>query len=97
MVVMISAGIACWVEGWTRDRMVASSNLGRSGGKMFFSRVNFVCSLLFGVRSIPVLPPWHVKDPGHFARSAGDRLHLNTHTSLDPPKMEWADYALVQA
>ena len=33
------------------------------------------------VRSYPVLPQWHVKDPGHSAKSAGGRLHLNTHTS----------------
>ena len=34
--------------------------------------------------SVPftVLPQWHVKDPGHSAKSAGGRLHLNTHTPL---------------
>ena len=51
------AGIACWLERRTRDRKVASSNPGRSGGRrIFFSRVDFVCWLLFGVRSTPVLP-----------------------------------------
>ena len=30
----------------------------------------------------PVLPKWHVKDPCHSAKSAGGRLHLNTHTPL---------------
>ena len=30
----------------------------------------------------PVLPQWHVKDPGHSAKSAGGRLHLKTHTPL---------------
>ena len=30
----------------------------------------------------PVLPQWHVKDPGHSAKSAGGRLHLNTPTPL---------------
>ena len=34
------------------------------------------------VRSIPVLPHWHVKDAGHSAKSAGGRLHLNTRTPL---------------
>ena len=29
-----------------------------------------------------MLPQWHVKDPGHSARSAGGRLHLNMHTPL---------------
>ena len=62
--------------------MVASSNPGNSGGRIFFSRVNFVCWLLFGVRSTPVLPQWHVKDPGHSARSAYGRLHFNTHTPI---------------
>ena len=37
--------------------------------------------------SVPIppsslLPQWHVKDPGHSAKSAGGRLHLNTHTSV---------------
>ena len=43
---------------------------------------------------------WHVKDPGHSAKSAGGTLHLNTpeHAyTLDPSKSEWADYAVVQA
>ena len=37
---------------------------------------------LFGVRSTPVLPQKHVKDPSHSSQSAGGRLHLNTHTPL---------------
>ena len=49
---------------------------------IFFSRVVFVCWLLFGVRSSPASPQWHVKDPGYSAKNAGDRLHLNTHTPL---------------
>ena len=32
--------------------------------------------------SPPVLPQWHVKDPGHSVWSTGGRLHLNTHTPL---------------
>ena len=77
-----STGIACWNERGTRDQKVASSNPGRRGGRIFFSRVNFVCWLLFGVRSTLVLPQWHVKDPGHSAKSAGGKLHLNTYTPL---------------
>ena len=65
-----------------RDPKVASSNPGRSGGRIFFCNVDFLCRLLFGVCSIPVLPLWHVKDPGHSAKSARDRLHLNKHTFL---------------
>ena len=65
-----------------RDRKVVSSNPGRAGGWIFFSRVNFLCWLLFGVHSNHVLPQWHVKDPGHSAKSADGRLHLNTHAPL---------------
>ena len=43
---------------------------------------NFVCLLLFGFRSSPVLLQQHVKDPGHSAKSAGGRLHLNTYTPM---------------
>ena len=28
----------------------------------------------------PMLLQWHIKDPSHSAKSAGDQLHLNTHT-----------------
>ena len=69
----MGAGIACWLERLTHDRKVVSLNPGRSGGRIFFSRVNFVCWLLFGVRSTPTLPQRHVKDPGHSTESAGGR------------------------
>ena len=39
-------GRACWLERRTRDRKVASSNPGRSGGRNVFSRVYFVFWLL---------------------------------------------------
>ena len=74
------ARIACWLECWTRDWKVV--NPGRSGGRIFFPRVKFVCWLSFGVRSISVLLQWHVKDSGDSARSAGGRLYLNMHTSV---------------
>ena len=44
-----------------------------------------------------MLSQWHVKDPGHSARSAGVRLHLNTYTPLPRRSRKWADYAAVQA
>ena len=43
----LGAGIAQWLEHWTRDRKVAGSNPCRSGGRIFFSRVSFLCWLLF--------------------------------------------------
>ena len=47
MYVPSGAGIAQWLERRTRDRKVAGSNLCRSGGRIFFSRVSFLCWLLF--------------------------------------------------
>ena len=81
----------------TRDLKVASSNPGRNGGRIFFSKVNFVCWLSFDVRFTPVLLQRHIKCPSHSAKSAGGRLHLNTTHIFDPTKSEWADYAAVQA
>ena len=40
------AGIAQWLEHRTGDRKVAGSNPCRSGGRIFFSRVNFLCWLI---------------------------------------------------
>ena len=39
------AGIAHWLQRQTRDRKVMGSNPWRSGGRIFFSRVNFLCKL----------------------------------------------------
>ena len=75
--------IVSLVERRTRDRKVSSSNLGRGGGRInSFSGVIFVCWFLFGVRFTPMLPQWHVKDAGHFAKCASGRLYLNPHTPL---------------
>ena len=41
------AGIAQWSEHWTHYRKVAGLGLGRSGRNIFFSRVGFLCQLLF--------------------------------------------------
>ena len=57
-----------WSKGW-------QPSLDGNGERVFFFRDNFLAWLLFGVRSTPVLPQWHVKDPGHSAKSAGGRLH----------------------
>ena len=35
------------VDRWTRDRKVAGSSSRRSGGRIFFTRVNFLCLFLF--------------------------------------------------
>ena len=43
----IGAGIAQWLERRTRDWKVAGSNPCWNGGRIFFSRVDFLCWLLF--------------------------------------------------
>ena len=50
---------------------------------------------LLRVRFTPVLPQWHVKDPGHFAkRWQVTPKHAYT---FDPTKSEWADHAAFRA
>ena len=44
---MWAAGVVQWLERWTRDQKVEGSSPGRSGGRIFISRVNFLCRLLF--------------------------------------------------
>ena len=47
-VFIIRAGIAQWLEHRTRDWKVAGSNpCWKGGGRIFFSRVDFLCWLLF--------------------------------------------------
>ena len=47
MYVQSRAGIAQWLECWTRDWKVTDLSPCRSSGRIFFSRVNFLCWLLF--------------------------------------------------
>ena len=91
------AGIAQWLERRTRDRKVLGSSPGRSGGRIFFSRVNILCWLLFRypfhprVTADPVKRLLKVlKDPGHSAKSAGGGLQLNTHIPY-LCGFEWSD------
>ena len=63
----------------THDRKVASLNPGRSCGRIFFFRVNFVCWLVFGVSGSLAWLQRHLKGPGH---SAKGRLHLIMRTPL---------------
>ena len=39
----LSVCSSCQLERWTHDRNIARLNPGWSGGRIFFSRVNFVC------------------------------------------------------
>ena len=60
----------------------SSSKVSAGAAGEFSSPELTLCDDLFGGRSIPVLLQWHGKDHGHSAKSAGGRLHLNTHIPL---------------
>ena len=75
----VGAGIAQWLEHRTRDWKVAGSNPCWNGGRIFFSRVDFLCWLLFRYPFHPRVTTV-ARNPGHSAKSAGGRLQLNTHT-----------------
>ena len=45
----------------------------------FSSPWSTFCALISVSVPPPVIPQWHVKDPGHSAKSAGGRLQLNMH------------------
>ena len=51
----------------------------RAAGEFSSPGSTFCADSYFGIRSTPVLPQQHVKDPGHSAKSADGRLQLNTH------------------
>ena len=74
------AGIAQWLEHRTRDWKVAGSNPCWNGGRIFFSRVDFLCWLLFRYPFHPRVTTVARKKSRSFCQSAGGRLQLNTHT-----------------
>ena len=76
----VRAGIAQWLERRTRDWKVAGSNPCWSGGRIFFSRVDFLCWLLFRYPFHPRVTAVARKRSSHSSKSAGGRLQLNTHT-----------------
>ena len=54
----------------------------------FSSPVPALCADSFSVTvPPPVLPQWHVKDPGHSVKSAGD-TYTKQELTLDPTKSE---------
>ena len=62
------AGIAQWLERRTRDWKVAGSNPCRSGGSIFFSRVDFLCWLLFRYPFYPRVTAVARKRPRSFCQ-----------------------------
>ena len=62
------AGIAQWLERRTHDQKVAGSNPCWSGGGIFFSRVNFLCWLLFRYLFHPRVTAVACKRPRSFCQ-----------------------------
>ena len=91
------ARIACWLERRTRDRKVASSNPGRSGGRIFFFRVNFCVLTLIRCLFHPRVTAVARKRPRSFCQKCRWQARPKHAYTLDPTKSEWADYAAVQA
>ena len=73
-------GIACWLERRSRDPKVASSNPAGAAGELS-SPESAVLTLVWCPLH-PQVTAVACKRPRHSAKSAGGRLHLNTHTPL---------------
>ena len=67
------------VEQWTGDWKILGSSSSTSGRRNVFSRVNFLCWLLFLYPFHPMLLQQHITDPGHSAKCAAGKLQINTH------------------
>ena len=74
------AGIAQWLERRTRDWKVAGSNPCRSGGRIFFSRVDSLCWLLFRYPFHPRVTTVARKRSRSFCQKCRWQVTLNTHT-----------------
>ena len=76
------AGLTFWESaGLVIERLWVRISEGAAGD--FSSPESTLCADSYWVSvPTPVLPQWHVKDPGHSVKSAGGRLHLNTHALL---------------
>ena len=92
----LGAGKASWTERRTRDRKVASSNPGRSGGRNFFSSP--LCVLTLIRRPFhPCVTAVARKRSRSFCQKCRWLVIPKYACTLDPTKSEWADYAAVYA
>ena len=84
------AGIAQWLEHRTRDWKVAGSNPCRNGGRIFFSRVDFLCWLLFRYPFHPRVTAVARKKSRSFCQkcrwqvTAKTRIHLTYVAFIEP-------------
>ena len=82
VIVSNHVGIAKLAQRWTRDQKVSDSAPGRSGESIVFSRINFLCWLIWCPFRPHVTAVAHKIPRSFFSKSAGGRLHINTHTPL---------------
>ena len=84
------AGIAQWLERWTRDWKVAGSNPCWNGRRIFFSRVDFLCWLLFRYPFHPRVTTVARKKSRSFCQkcrwqvTAKTRIHLTYVAFIEP-------------
>ena len=91
----VVAGTACWLQRRTRARKIVSSNPGRSGRRIFFSRV---CVLtLIRCPFQPSVTAVARKRPRSFCQKCRWQITPRHAYTFDPTKSGWADYSAVQA
>ena len=79
-------------DGLAGDRTVAVSIPSKSGGRIFFPRVHFLCRLLSGVVFTAVLPHGHVRRPWPLCQKCRWQVTAIHAYTLNPMKSECADY-----
>ena len=87
------AGITCWLERWTCDQKVASSNPSRSGRRIFFSSQLCVLTLI----RCPFHPPVTIvpcKTTRSFCQKCRWQVTPKPTYIFDPTKSEWATMLL---
>ena len=87
------ARVVCWLEHWTWDQKVAGLSPGRSGTRIFFSRIKFLFWLSFGVCS-PYVNTVAQKRPQSFGQKCRWQLTPKPVNTLNPMKLEWAGHAV---
>ena len=87
---------SCLLERRTRGRKVASSNPGRSGGSFLLQSQLWVLTLIqcpFHPRGTAVV----CKRSPSFCQKCRGQVTAKPAYTLNPTKLEWADYAAAQA
>ena len=85
------------LERRTRDRKFASSNPGRSGGRIFFLQNQLCVLTLIQCPFHPRVTAVARKTPWSFCQKWRWQVTPKHAYTLDPSKSEWADYVAVQA